>query len=329
MAIAAIVASSCFAQDTILLHNGDILTGEILRQNPDSVYFKSPAFGSVSVSAKDIAEIRIDADTLGEVSIPADAITTNQGAASAEPVAEPKKEEAATSPDAANKPWSGQAGLAIALRESNILRRSGDTLVERNEEYESYRVYGNVDWKGDRNNLRWEWTYRYSRNDTQKNDDFFNVSQNYQHDFSKKYFGGVRTVYQRDFRRGIDNEYLQTAEVGVKWINKPTLKLTVSSGGGYHQYDRIEDEYSDANGKFVLDESLRWQLMEPLALFQEYKHLGNLENYHFVFTSGMENKLVQDLFLRLEYRLDRDTEVNYNDNGYYDKAFLTSLLYKF
>ena len=45
--------------------------------------------------------------------------------------------------------------------------------------------------------------------------------------------------------------------------------------------------------------------------------------------AGLENKLIRDLFLRLEYRLDRDTEVFYNDRAYYDKALLTSLLYKF
>ena len=70
-------------------------------------------------------------------------------------------------------------------------------------------------------------------------------------------------------------------------------------------------------------------MIDSLALFQKYTHLGNLDKYHFVFTSGLENKLIRDVFLRFEYRLDRDTDVDYDDNSYYDKALLTSLLYKF
>ncbi len=81
--------------------------------------------------------------------------------------------------------------------------------------------------------------------------------------------------------------------------------------------------------KFIFDESLEWTLVNSLTLFQKYTHLGDLENYHFIFSSGLENKLIRDLFLRLEYRIDSDTETAYDDNGYYDKALLTSLLYKF
>ncbi len=70
-------------------------------------------------------------------------------------------------------------------------------------------------------------------------------------------------------------------------------------------------------------------MINSMTLFQEYTHLGNLEKYHFVFSSGLENKLIRNIFLRLEYRLDRDTETSYDDRGYYDKALLTSLFYEF
>ena len=127
----------------------------------------------------------------------------------------------------------------------------------------------------------------------------------------------------------MENEFLQTAEMGINWFKRPKFQFSTSAGAGYHTYERLQNVYSDSNTKFILDESIRWQMINSLTLFQKYTHLGNLEQYHFVFTSGLENKLIRDVFLRLEYRLDRDTEVNYNDKGYYDKALLTSLLYKF
>ena len=69
--------------------------------------------------------------------------------------------------------------------------------------------------------------------------------------------------------------------------------------------------------------------VEDESIINVLESIKNQTNYHFVFIAGLENKLIRDLFLRLEYRLDRDTEVFYNDRGYYDKALLTSLLYKF
>jgi hypothetical protein len=198
-------------------------------------------------------------------------------------------------------------------------------------------VYGNVDWKSEQNKLRWDWTYRYTRDETRKQDDYLNLTQQYSHAFSKNYYATAKTMYQRDYRRQIENEYLQTAEIGINWFDASAFQFSTSAGGGYHAYDRTKQNWvtktdetlSIEEPKFIFDQSMRWQVTDPLALIQKYTHLGNLTNYHFVFMAGLENKLIRDVFLRLEYRLDRDTEVFYDDRGYYDKALLTSLLYKF
>ncbi len=334
-----------FAADTIVLKNGDVLTGTILKQTSDAVYFKSSAFGSVSVNTRDIAELRIRAEELGEITVPATAL--EPATPEPEKVVAPQvaRQNATTPPQAKKEPkkmkqWTGQAGLAIAMRESNTLRRSGDKVVEKQESFESYRLYGNVNWKSEseRNDLRWDWTYRYSSSDIRKTDDFMNLTQKYKHTFvDNNYFASAKTVFQRDYRRKIESEFLQTAEMGIKWFNRPKLQLSTSAGGGYHTYERLVYNGSTGNNdqmvvsqpKFIFDQSLRWQMVNSLTLIQKYTHLGDLTNYHFLFSAGVENKLVRDLFLRVEYRLDRDTEVSYDDRGYYDKALLTSVLYKF
>ncbi len=328
----ALCAVASPAQDVVVFENGDTLTGKILMKDDVRIYFKSDSAGSVTLQTKDIAEIKIKAPGVGEIVIPTEAIPDPEPAEPA-PVVAPQASLQVPPPPLEIVPvkdkWVGQSGLAIAMRESNTLKRSGDNLVEQDQEFESYRIYGNVNWTGERNNLRWNWTYRYGRTDVRKNDDYLNLTQNYQHDFTKTYYTTAKTAYQKDFRRGIDSEYLQTAELGINWFNRPKFQFSTSVGGGYHQYDRIQSQYSGASGKFIMDESIRWQMINSLTLFQKYTHLGGLDKYHFVFTSGLENKLVRDVFLRLEYRLDRDTDVDYDDRGYYDKALLTSLLYKF
>jgi len=330
------VLSACaFAQDTILLNNGDTLTGKVLSQDADSVYFKSSAFGSVSIQANEIREIRVQAGESDAAVVPEKEASNAAAPAVLDPSRFvgplPLPSEPAEAVKQSN--WTGQAGLSIAMRESTHTDLNGATGTD---EYETYRVYGNVDWQREKNKLRWDWTYRYTRDEVRTQDDYLNLTQQYSHDFSKSYYATAKTMYQRDYRRQIENEYLQTAEIGIKWFDADAFKFSTSAGGGYHAYNRnkqigtLSDEtLSIEEPKFIFDQSLRWQVTDPLTLIQKYTHLGNLTNYHFVFMAGLENKLIRDLFLRLEYRLDRDTEVFYDDRGYYDKALLTSLLYKF
>lgn len=317
--IATLAATPAFAKDIIVLKNGDTLTGTILKQDAGHVHFKSGAFGSVSLSTRDIAEIRIETEELGEVVVPAEAI------AAPEP-AKPDPKAAAAPPPAApkKKQWSGQAGLAIAMREKTQSNSSG---VYREEKFEVYRIYGNLNWKGEKNGLRWNWTYRYSEDEDRVRDDYFNVTQKYNRNLKDGYYAEAKTVYQRDYNRNIQSEYLQTAEIGKKWFLRPKFKFSTSVGAGYHQFERAELVTKEP--KFIFDQSLEWKMINSLTLFQKYTHLGDFEKYHFVFSGGLENKLIRDVFLRLEYRVDRDTETSYDDRGYDDKALLTSLLYKF
>jgi len=320
---ALFATASVYAEDIVVFKNGDVLTGKIIKQDSEHVYFKTGSFGSVSLNTPDIAEIRIETPETGEVSIPAEAIAPAA-------VAAPPPAPAATPQAPPEKPsqWTGQAGLQVAMREKTNTNAAG---IGNEEKYQTYRVYGHVNWKGEKNNLNWNWTYRYSEDETRTRDDYFNITQKYNHNLKNGYYGEAKTVYQRDYNRRIDNEYLQTAEIGKKWFQRPKFKFSTSVGAGYHKYERSVSGSSTTTSepKFIFDESIEWTMINSLTLFQKYTHLGDLDKFHFVFTSGLENKLIRDIFLRLEYRLDRDTETSYDDKAYYDKALLTSLLYKF
>ena len=342
---AVLAAAAAYAEDTIVFKNGDVLTGRIISQNDASVRFSSDSVGTLNLNTSDITEIR--AATTETAPATPSAEQTADGKDEAEPqtytAAEllkqmsdisPKSEPetlavAEPKPDVqAKSQWSGQAGLAIAMREKTDLNSTGVSKVDK---FETYRLYGNVDWAGERNSLRWNWTYRYSEDETRKRDDFLNLTQRFNRNFSSGFFTEAKTVYQKDYNRNIDNEFLQTAEIGRKWFQESRVRISTSAGGGYHVYERtIPGEGARIDEpKFIFDESLEWDVVSTLTLFQKYTHLGNLDEYHFLFSFGLENKLIKELFLRLEYRIDRDTDIAYDGKGYTDKAFLTSLLYKF
>jgi hypothetical protein len=328
-----IAAATGFAQDTVVLNNGDILSGTILEQTTDHVSFKSPVFGSISLKPNDIKEIRTSDKQQSDGAAPKQTV-----AKKTKTIGNVPKEKSTPSPHAAKKTpvkmsqWSGQAGLAIAIRQKTNSNLAG---IVSEEKFETYRLYGNVKWKGEKNNLNWDWVYRYSSDEYKVRDDFFSIAQIYKHTFkNKNLYSSAKTLYQRDYNRRIQNEFLQTGELGVTWFGKDAdVQLTTSAGAGYHMYQRLDTARINTSTinqpEFIFDEDFRWNLINTLALTQSYTHLGNLTNYHFIFSAGFENKLVKDLFVRMEYRLDRDTEVYYDDKGYYDKALLTSFLYKF
>ncbi|MCF7849693.1 MAG: DUF481 domain-containing protein [Kiritimatiellales bacterium] len=336
-----LIAASGIAQDTVIFSNGDVLTGRILEQNGEEVRLKSAFLGEVTLSVENIKEIIPDGQP-------------EQTAKPVEAAPEPEVAQKSPQPKIADEPvinvvppkpvpqiaqeekeedswkWSGKAGFGYSVRESETIQRTGeDTYRHTSKENESLRVYGNVETTKDDNHLQWNWNYRYSESDVRKNDDYLALNQIYRRDLTDKTFTRAKTAYAQDYLRDIAQEGMQTAELGMKVVDKPTLKLGASAGGAIHYYERDIEDYSDTSGKFVLDQNLRWQLNKMLTLYENYTHLGNLEEYHLVFKGGLENKLIEDLFVRLEYRLDRDTEVMDDDKTYFDKALITSLLYKF
>ena len=116
-ALATVGIEFAHAQDTVLLNNGDTLTGTILEQNADSVYFDSRTFGPVTLKAIDIREIRFGTDESGGLAASADAVAVE----SVKPATlDPSRfvGPLPASPEAKKSQWTGQAGVSIAMRES-------------------------------------------------------------------------------------------------------------------------------------------------------------------------------------------------------------------
>ena len=324
--LALIAAATAYAADTIVFKNGDVLSGQVISKDDTSIRFSSTSLGELTLDRSTVSEI---------ISPPAEAAKAAAQAAPATPADKPEPEitqaepvEKAAKAEKAKSQWSGQAGLAIAMRETVDNNVSGTT---KEDKFQTYRLYGHINWQGERNSLKWNWTYRYSADETRTRDDFLNLTQRYNRDFNQGYYSEAKTVYQSDFKRNIDNEFLQTAELGKRWFDQPKLKFSTSAGGGYHVYERNAPTQSASvsEPKFIFDESLELKLINTLTLFQTYTHLGDMDRYNLLFRAGLENTLIRDLFIRLEYRVNKDTDTDYDGRDFSDKAFLTSLLYKF
>lgn len=232
--------------------------------------------------------------------------------------------------------WSGQISVSRTSRDSNTIRQRNGNIDEKNQLIEDTRVQISTRYKKGLNQLDWSFKHRFYRLDDRKIDDQYTISQNYRRDTSgNRYFFNTRSLYQQDYRRALDYEFLQSAEAGIQFKKSKKITLSSSLGIAYHLYRRTvfsdnSTETSDVTlPKAIFNEELRWQIIDDLALIQRYRHQGDFANYQFNFSAGIENRLISKLFLKLEYKIEEDTEVAYDDRGYYNRSLLTSLTYKF
>ena len=240
-------------------------------------------------------------------------------------------------------PWSGQVSASVLTRDSNTLQKKyNDTVTEKSQLIDDIKLQVQTSYKKENYELKWASKYRFYRTDILGNiriiDDLFNISQEYKYLFSEKsYYFFSRSLYQQDYRRAIDHEFLQTAEIGFDIIKERNVTLSTSLGVAYHRYLRtiVNSENSENIDrdvelpKGVFTENFRWEIIDDLALIQQYKHQGDFSNYQFSFKAGVENKMISNLFLKLEYKIEEDTEVSYDDKGYYNRSLLASIVYKF
>ena len=240
-------------------------------------------------------------------------------------------------------PWSGQVSASVLTRDSNTLQKKyNDTVTEKSQLIDDIKLQVQTSYKKENYELKWASKYRFYRTDILGNiriiDDLFNISQEYKYLFSEKsYYFFSRSLYQQDYRRAIDHEFLQTAEIGFDIIKERNVTLSTSLGIAYHRYLRtiVNSENSENIDrdvelpKGVFTENFRWEIIDDLALIQQYKHQGDFSNYQFSFKAGVENKMISNLFLKLEYKIEEDTEVSYDDKGYYNRSLLASIVYKF
>ena len=290
--------------ETINFKNGDKITGTIVGQTNDLILLNN--------------------DLIGIINIPSSQIKTEEN--------KPKKKT----------PWSGQISASVLTRDSNTLQKRNDTVTEKSQLIDDVKLQVQTSFKKKEYELKWASKYRFYRTDILGNiriiDDLFNVSQEYKYLFEgKPYYFFTRSLYQQDYRRAIDHEFLQTAEIGIDFIKKRNMTFSTSVGVAYHRYLRTVVNSDNAENidrdvelpKGVFTENFRWEIIDDLALIQQYKHQGDLSNYQFSFKAGVENKMISNLFLKLEYKIEEDTEVSYDDKGYYNRSLLASIVYKF
>ena len=289
--------------ETVMFKNGDRISASLVEQTNDTIYITSEIFGNISVNEN---QIKIEETQPKNVS-------------------DQKKQSL----------WSGQISASQTSRDLNTIQQRNGSIDERKQELSDTRIQLKLQYTKSDYQINWDLKHRYYYKD-RKIDDQYTLTQIYKKNLSNdKYYASFKSMYQTDYRRAIENEYLQTAEIGIEWKKTKEFNLSTSVGVAYHKYNRsiMSNKSSiDQNvelPKAVFNEKLRWQIIDDLAFIQTYSHQGDFDNYQFNLSAGIENRLIKDLFVKIEYKVEEDTEVNYDDKGFYNRSLIFSLLHKF
>ena len=170
-------------------------------------------------------------------------------------------------------------------------------VTEKSQLIDDIKLQVQTSYKKENYELKWASKYRFYRTDILGNirviDDLFNISQEYKYLFSEKsYYFFSRSLYQQDYRRAIDHEFLQTAEIGFDIIKERNMTFSTSIGIAYHRYLRTIVNSTNSENidrdvelpKGVFTENFRWEIIDDLALIQQYKHQGDFSSYQFSFS---------------------------------------------
>lgn len=300
--------TSISSAETVLFKNGDRINAISVEQTNDLLRITSERFGTILIEKNELQP----SPPPHTKKLPPTKPT-------------PKKTSA----------WSGQISASQTSRDLNTIQQRNNTLAERKQKLKDTRIQLKLNYMKSIHEFSWDAKHRYYYKD-RKIDDQYTLTQIYKRNIPlEKYYTSFKSMYQTDFRRAIEYEYLQTAEVGINWKKTKEMSISTSVGIAYHKYKRsiLSNNENIAQNvelpKAVFNEKIRWELINNLTLIQSYSHQGDFDNYQFNFSGGIENRLMKDLFIKIEYKIEEDTEVNYDDKGFYNRSLIVSLLQKF
>lgn len=302
-----------YAADMIELVNGDRITGEIIKEEGGTVFFRS--------------------DLLGDLTFPRASIRTvpAAGTATAPPVAPP----AAVVPPVASapkksRPAGGTPSVPVEKLEKKKPAHSfretlhiPDALTgkirlnayHRNDDYlqEYLDISPSLSLVKGKHSFNWAFNYRYKRDDNtrdgswDKDDDRLTAEQKYRYKLNKRFFSQSRTYWERDLVDEIDPRIIQSFGLGVYVLNNDAFKLDVSVGAGYEYLDISDEVTQEITPAF--EQSFRWVINSRFSFKETFSFDGDDTEFQYDFINELEAKLNGSLSIVLKHSVEYDKEL--------------------
>lgn len=311
--------------DTLVLSNGDQLTGTVISETETELVFHSELLGKLVVPKVSVASVQRDA---GEsVSEPESLIRAkvNQIAPALEPtlLAEEPGVFLKTL-DFINpfKGWESKLSLGYSWFGGETSRHNWFILFEAN------RKFTHSEWK-----VRGRWDYSSTRLDKDtalKTEDRFQTALQYRRNWAERWFTQSRTHYQKDQIRRIKHDFEQSLGIGWRMLDNPGLRILWIPSYTL-RYRDLAGQEPGWQSRFSLFQELQYDI-HPRVILRQDASIGfepsETSRADYYFGVNLENRITERLSvdLRFEYRFQYLTGLGVDGH---ERKFLAAMGYRF
>lgn len=319
------------ANTVLVLSNGDRLKGSAAREENGVVHFKSDVLGEMKLQKKQVKQI-ITPSAKAAPAQPKPAVVPVAKKEPVEPapktaaVKAPPKKVAKAQPKKPKR-WSGNVGVSVNQRHAEYEQRAGANLRRYERDTDYLRMTSKVKWDKEKHHLEWNGSYVYSMQNEKKNADLYNLNQRYRCDLTDEWFGQSETSYEHNYLRILSKEVQQFSGIGWYPVKTPKLTLDLVPGVNYYYRDQADESSEGVTPGF--QQNLTSKVSKDLTLFQGFAYTGYSDQYYYKFNAGLNNRLIKNLSLRLEYKYEVDANVDEGTDPFTQRQLVSSIQYRF
>lgn len=299
--------------DTLELTNGDRITGSLIKEKKDTIFFKSDILGQIEIKKTQVKLI-LQKDSTTEIPLTVSPVDTES-----EPITTPSSETSIKQSritESIKKPFRKIILDELAKdKKWNSSLNAGYRLGEGERDQQDLNINIRSEYKTDLNTYRFDGRYDYSFQNIDgvkvPNRDRYNTSFRWRRNISPRMFTHFNSDYLKDLVKEIDDDFKQSIGLGWRIIDRKSLGLSITPAVSA-RYQRIPPV---ADGWEVLStffQDSHYKITDQISIYQELDISVNpqdTESLTFRFLSRLEALISSRLVLNLRYEIDFDNNL--------------------
>lgn len=303
--LSLVFATSAFAQDRIVMKNGDVITGNVSLIDGDDVFIEPSYADEFAVDLSEVATIEIDeafeVELADKTRTDAAILTLNDAGEQVliidgveRPVSLAEIAEA-TEPEAYFD-WGANVDLNATYNDGNTDSRNTLLFAQGNMKVGDHRHFGDLTFRREEQN-----------GVSVKEQDLLNYAYNWL--FNDPWYIGGSFSWERDPIRELEHRYTAGLLVGRDIFDDATKFLTFSVGVGYSDEEIGGVSESGAVGLWNLRyEHAFWDGVDFFHTQNFTQQFYGLDNLILKTNTGFRFDIIDDLYANVSLRYDYETE---------------------
>jgi putative salt-induced outer membrane protein YdiY len=305
------LAASAARSDTVILTDGDKLTGKITALVDGKLTINVAGVGDVKIDTAKVSSFSTDAPVV--LKLKDDTLVTQQvaiqpggmiqiGGGLLGPHALPTTDVVEINPPVAK--WSGSL-------------QAGGIFVRGNAETDSLNLAANLERKTDQDKIALSGNYLYGRTTNRTTDQSFTTAENWQTEalydyyFTKQFYGFLDAQVTKDRIAYLDLRFAPSAGVGYIFFNGPKLNLSTEGGLAWIYERYTNDTATREDVSLRLAYHVSYKFYDNVTVFHDLEYFPSIQNgrNYIVNTDiGLRAKLTTHVFAEAKAVVDFDSD---------------------